>query len=426
MRQFIKNANIFFKLLGESFAFAYDSVKGDKFRAFLSLLGVTIGIFSIVAVFTAIEGLEKNVKNIFSSLGTDVVYIDKMSWDAIATGEGFKWWEYRQRPNNTYEEFLFLQEHVTLADQIALSATTRASIKYGRNTVKNTTVYGVTYYWNRISFFEVDEGRYFTAAETTESIPLAVVGRNVAEELFPDGISPIGNNIKIGGFTVRVIGLIKKKGESMFDPVIYDDAVIVSLPFVRNFIDLRRISPTIVAHKDPQADDEEFMEQLRNYLRAIRRLRPVQKDNFALNKLTFLDDALAQLFGVIAIAGWVIGGFSILIGAFGVANIMFVSVKERTHIIGIQKAIGAKSIFVLSQFLFEAALLSLVGGVIGILIVWGLAVFVTNNYDFHLAMSASNILRGVLVSAAVGLVAGFIPSLQASRMDPVEAMNRGN
>ena len=210
----------------------------------------------------------------------------------------------------------------------------------------------------------------------------------------------------------------------MFDPVVYDDAVIVPLPFIRNFVDLRRISPTIVAHKHPQADEEEFTEQLRNNLRAVRRLKPVQKDNFALNKMSFLDDALAQLFGVIAIAGWVIGGFSILIGAFGVANIMFVSVKERTHIIGIQKAMGAKSLFVLAQFLFEAALLSLVGGIIGILIVWGLTVFVTNYYDFQLTMSAGNILRGVLVSAAVGLVAGFIPSLQAARMDPVEAMNR--
>ncbi|NLA14996.1 MAG: ABC transporter permease [Bacteroidales bacterium] len=424
MKRIIKSANIFFKLLGESFVFAYDSVKGDKFRAFLSLLGVTIGIFSIVAVFTAIEGLEKNVRQLFSSLGTDVVYIDKMAWDAFTSGEEIKWWEFRQRPNNTYEEFLFLQKNVTLADQIALAAITNASVAYGRNTLRNTPLYGVTYYWNQISFFEVDEGRYFTAAETAENIPLAVIGRNVAEELFPDGITPVNNNIKIGGYTVRVIGLIKKKGESMFDPVIYDDAIIIPLPFVRNFIDLRRTSPTIVVHKHPQADEEEFMEQLRNNMRAVRRLKPIQNDNFALNKMSFLDDALSQLFGVIAIAGWVIGGFSILIGAFGVANIMFVSVKERTHIIGIEKAMGAKSSFVLTQFLFEAALLALVGGVIGILIVWGLAIFVSNRYDFLLTMSVSNILRGVLVSGVVGLVAGFIPSLQAARMDPVEAMNQ--
>jgi putative ABC transport system permease protein len=424
MKKIIKNVNIFFKLLAESFVFAYDSVKGDKFRAFLSLLGVTIGIFSIVAVFTAIEGLESNVRNLFSSLGTDVVYVDKMSWESFASGEEVKWWEFRQRPNNTYEEFLFLQKNVTLADKMALAAITSSSVKYGRNTLKNTTVYGVTYDWNQISFFEVDEGRYFTAGETAENIPLAVIGRNVAEELFPDGISPVNSNIKIGGYTVRVIGLIKKKGESMFDPVVYDDAIIIPLPFIRNFIDLKRTSPTVVVHKHPQADEEEFMAQLRNTMRAVRRLKPIQNDNFALNKMSFLDDALSQLFNVIAVAGWVIGGFSILIGAFGVANIMFVSVKERTHIIGIEKAMGAKSLFILSQFLFEAVLLALVGGVIGILIVWLLAIFVSNHYDFQLTMSLRNIIRGVLVSGVVGVVAGLIPSLQAARMNPVDAMNQ--
>jgi putative ABC transport system permease protein len=307
---------------------------------------------------------------------------------------------------------------------MALAAITSSSVKYGRNTLKNTTVYGVTYDWNQISFFEVDEGRYFTAGETAENIPLAVIGRNVAEELFPDGISPVNSNIKIGGYTVRVIGLIKKKGESMFDPVVYDDAIIIPLPFIRNFIDLKRTSPTVVVHKHPQADEEEFMAQLRNTMRAVRRLKPIQNDNFALNKMSFLDDALSQLFNVIAVAGWVIGGFSILIGAFGVANIMFVSVKERTHIIGIEKAMGAKSLFILAQFLFEAVLLALVGGVIGILIVWLLAIFVSNHYDFQLTMSLRNIIRGVLVSGVVGVVAGLIPSLQAARMNPVDAMNQ--
>jgi len=251
-----------------------------------------------------------------------------------------------------------------------------------------------------------------------------VIGQNVADELFPPGISPTNTNIKIGGFTARVIGVIKKKGESMFDPITYDDAVIVPLLFIRNFLDLRNTSPSIVVHRNPEADEEEFMAELRIAMRAIRRLKPIQKDNFALNKMSFLDDALSQLFKVISLAGWVIGGFSILIGAFGVANIMFVSVKERTHIIGIEKAMGAKSSFVLAQFLFEAVLLAILGGMIGILVVWGLTIFVTRQYDFVMTMSMGNIMRGVLISGLVGIVAGFIPSLQAARMDPVEAMNQ--
>ncbi len=424
MKKIFRSVNIFFKLLGESFVLAYDSVKGDKFRAFLSLLGVTIGIFSIVAVFTAIEALEKNVRNMFSALGTDVVYIDKISWESFAKGEGFKWWEFRQRPNNTYEEFQFLQKNLVHADMLALSASTSANVAYERNIIRNSGIQGITYNWNKISYFEIGEGRYFTSAEAGENIPLAVIGQNVADELFPAGISPVGSNIKIGGFTTRVIGVIKKKGESLFDPINYDDAVIIPMPFIRNFLDLRNTSPSIVVHKDPVADEEEFMAELRNAIRAVRRLKPIQKDNFALNKMSFLDDALSQLFNVISLAGWVIGGFSILIGAFGVANIMFVSVKERTHIIGIEKAMGAKSSFVLAQFLFEAVLLAIVGGLIGILIVWGLTVFVTQRYDFVMTMSVGNILRGVMISGLVGVVAGFIPSLQAARMNPVDAMNQ--
>lgn len=424
MKKIFRSINIFFKLLGESFVMAYDSVKGDKFRAFLSLLGVTIGIFSIVAVFTAIEALEKNVRNMFSALGTDVVYIDKFSWEAFAEEGGFKWWEYRQRPNNTYEEFVFLQKSLTHADMLALSVYTSTNVSYERNTIRNAGVQGVTYDWNKISYFEIGEGRYFTPAEASENIPLVVIGQNVADELFPSGISPVGSNIKIGGFTTRVIGVIKKKGESLFDPISYDDAVIIPLPFIRNFLDLRNTSPSIVVHKDPGADEEEFMAELRNAMRAVRRLKPIQKDNFALNRMSFLDDALSQLFNVISLAGWVIGGFSILIGAFGVANIMFVSVKERTHIIGIEKAMGAKSSFVLTQFLFEAVLLAILGGLIGILIVWGLTVFVTHRYDFVMTMSVGNVMRGVLISGLVGVVAGFIPSLQAARMNPVDAMNQ--
>lgn len=424
MNKLVKNSIVFVKLIGESFQFAYDSVKGDKFRAFLSLLGVTIGIFSIVAVFTAIEGLETNVRDSFSALGTDVVYVSQYSWDAAAEGEEFKWWEYRNRPSNTYEEFLFIQDYCTLSDMMGISVYTSATVKNGRNAVKGVSVNGVSYYWNQISFFEMGEGRYFTQAEAQTNGALAIIGKNIADELFPNGASPVNKQIKIGGYSVQVIGVIKKKGSSLFDFMAYDDAVIVTLPFIRNMVDIRRASPSIVVHKAPGADEDEFMGQLRMAMRSARRLKPIQKDNFALNKMSFLDDALGQVFSVINIAGWIIGGFSILIGAFGVANIMFVSVKERTHIIGIEKAMGAKSFFVLTQFLFEAAVLAIVGGVLGILIVWGLAVFVTEHYDIKLTLSFANILRGVLISGVVGIVAGFIPSLQAARMNPVDAMNQ--
>lgn len=425
MSRILKSTTIFFKLLSESFSFAFESVRGDKFRAFLSLLGVTIGIFSIVAVFTAIEGLESNVRNMFSILGTDVVYVDKLSWENMVSDvNGFDFAEYAKRPDNTPEEFAFLQEHATLADMAAMSVLTTANVKNGRNTVKNLTMYGITYDWRAISYFDIGQGRYFTEAESQTTSDVVVIGSNVAEELFPEGVDPINKIVKINGYATRVIGVVKKKGSSMFDSVSYDDALIVPLPYMRNFVDIRRSSPTIVFHRDPNADEEEFLGQLRSLMRNVRRLKPIQEDNFSLNKMSFLDDAMGQVFKVISGAGWVIGGFSILIGAFGIANIMFVSVKERTHIIGIEKAMGAKSIFVMAQFLFEAALLAIVGGLLGILIVWVLVGFASEQFDFQMTLSFWNIMRGVLISTLVGLVAGVVPAMQAARMNPVVAMNK--
>lgn len=416
----INKISLFFKLIGESFGFAYSSIVGDKFRSSLSLLGVTVGIFSIIAVFQAVDSLESNIREGFNSFGTDVVYVDKMAW----TKEGsIRWWEYRQRPNNTYEEFEFLRKYCTTVDAFGFTVIKSQDLKNGRISLSNATVVGTTYDWIEISPFEIEDGRYFTPQESESAQAIVLIGSKIATDLFP-GQNPVGQTFKIGGFTVRVVGVIKKMGNSVVTAIPYDSSVICPLNFMHNFIDFRRTSPNMVLHKKAECSREEFLADIQMNMRNVRRLKPVQKDNFALNEVSVLQDLLGQIFKVLGMAGSIIGGFSILIGAFGIANIMFVSVKERTHIIGIQKAMGAKSRFVMGEFLFESVLLSLVGGILGILLVYILTLILTSAWDFPMTLTFSNVLRGLLISTVVGLIAGVVPAYRAAKLNPVDAINQ--
>ena len=413
---------IFVKLLGESFGFAMSSVRGDKTRAFLSLLGVTIGIFLIVAVFTAIESLEGNIQRSFSAMGSDIVYIQQSPW-ALEEGETeYKWWEYRERPGNTYQEFLTLQHQATLAEAVALSLGFSKEIKYGRNSISNAQIQGITADWSTVFPVTMGAGRYFSQMEANGSNPVVVLGYNIAEELFK-GEDPIGKVVKIDGYNTRVLGVLEEEGLGGISFTESDQAVYIPFQYACTIVDPRIMGPTIAVKMKPQADKENFLGEIKTIFRNARRLKPTQKDNFSINEVSIIQDIANQIFGTIAVVGWIIGGFSILIGGFGVANIMFVSVKERTGIIGIQKALGAKNYFILTQFLFEAALLAIMGGIAGILIVYGGIQFVGYMYDFHMTLTGSNVLRGILVSSGIGLLAGVIPAYVAAHLNPVEAIN---
>ena len=423
MRKPTRTIYIFVKLLGESFGFAMSSVRSDKTRAFLSLLGVTIGIFSIVAVFTTIDSLKGNIQNSLSALGSDVVYIMQFPWQMEEGETEYKWWEYRQRPVNKYDEFITLQQQATTAEAIALSIDFNKEVKYGRNTIASLTISGVTAEWASVSTIKIDNGRYFSQLEANGSQNVAVLGYGVADELFK-GEDPIGKMIKIAGNNTRVIGILEEEGSGgMLSITMYDQTVLIPYLYACTMVDPRLMGPTIVAKKKESANKDDFLGELKVILRNARRLKPAQKDNFSINEVSILEDITKQIFGTIGAVGWIIGGFSILIGGFGVANIMFVSVKERTTIIGIQKALGAKNYFILTQFLFEAALLAIMGGTVGLLIVFAGVQFVGRFYDFQMTLTVGNILRGVIVSSAIGLISGVIPAYTAARLNPVEAIN---
>jgi putative ABC transport system permease protein len=421
MVSYYRRIQMIFKLMVESIKFAFGSLKGDKFRTFLSLFGVTIGIFSIVTVFTAIDALQSNVERGLNSFGTTTVYVQEFPF-APEEGEEYKWWEFRTRPTPKYEEYLFLKSNSKTLESVAFVTFTNLSVKYRRNTFTGGFVTAPTFEWDKVANVEIDNGRYFSMSETQSSVPVAIIGYEVAETLFK-GEDPINKIIKLGNSNTRVIGVMRKAGESIVNIFDTDNSVLVPYSYAGTLFNVKRSSAMICLKPQDNVSRDEFIQEMRQLMRAVRRLKPKQKDNFALNEMTFLLNSTKEIFGGINLAGWIIGGFSILIGGFGIANIMFVSVKERTNLIGIQKALGAKKYTILTQFLAEAAVLALAGGAVGILFVSLLVLAVGSNESFPMQLSAYNIIRGLMISSVIGIVSGFLPAYTAANLNPVDAIN---
>ncbi|WP_460961345.1 ABC transporter permease [Spirosoma litoris] len=402
----------------ESFRFAWQALRSNLLRTMLSLLGVTIGIFAIIAVFTLVDSLERNIKESLSFIGDKVVYVEKWPW---SFGEDYQWWKYFQRPVPTYNEYRFLSEKLENAQAVvAMAFKGRVTIKNNNNSM-SALIQGTTLDYNKISEVPIEQGRYFTQQEINISRNVTIIGSDIAENLFP-GQDPIGKSFKINGLNFSVIGVQRKKGESILNVGGNPDTKCL-IPYGAFAKMFHSINPNItISIKGYESDEglQELESEIRGLLRTRRGLRPLQDDNFAINRPEAIAQAISGIFSVLTIAGWVIGGFSILIGGFGIANIMFVSVKERTNIIGIQKSLGAKNYFILFQFLFEAVLLSLVGGLAGIFLVYLLSFMSLGSLDLEL--TASNIALGLGVSSVIGVLSGIIPAFSASRLDPVIAI----
>lgn len=421
MVKLYRQITIISKLVYESILFAYSSLKGDKFRTFLSLFGVSIGIFSIVTVFTAIDALRNNVATGLNSFGGNTLYIQEFPW-APPEGEEYKWWEYRKRPATTIEEFQYIKTNSKTAEASAFVIFTSKNIRYKRNSFNSGFITAPTSDWDKISNVEIENGRYFSPFEAQSSTPVAVIGNSVAEALFA-GEDPVNKIIKVGQSNVKVIGVNKKAGESIISIFDTDNSITVPYRFMSTLVNARNTSSMICVKPLDNVDRDEFLLEMKLLMRSVRRLSPKQSDNFALNEMTFLLNQTKSIFKGINLAGWIIGGFSILIGGFGIANIMFVSVKERTNLIGIQKALGAKRYIILTQFLAEATFLALAGGIIGLLMTLAIVLIVGGNAAFPMELSAYNIFRGLFISSIIGITAGFIPAYTAARLNPVDAIN---
>ena len=411
------------RLLWESLVMAVQAVTTNRLRASLSLLGITIGIFAIIAVYTIVDSLETNIRESVNSLGNDVIYIEKLPWTP-EDGEEYAWWKYMNRPLASYDEFEFIREKSKSTEHSCFLSAVGRRIEYGNNNIDRATIFGVSKGFEDIRNFEVERGRYFNHMETKAGRNVVVIGSKIAKELF-EGADPVGKYVQLMGRKVMVIGVLEKEGKGTFDAFILDEVAILPLQYYKGFIDIRRewANPQIWVKAKKKVSVEELTFEIRQILRAYRRLKPSEEDSFALNQTSLINNKLDQLFAVLKVAGTLIGLFSIIVGGFGIANIMFVSVKERTHVIGIQKALGAKKYFILLQFLFESLMLSLAGGIIGLLIVFLGATAISLSGDFEVTLTVHNIIVGVVISSVIGLVSGIFPAWQGARMDPVVAIN---
>jgi len=410
---------MFFNLVKESFRFAIGSLTENKLRTFLSLLGITIGIFAIISVFTMVDSIKRNIDKSINKLGDNVIYVQKWPW---TFSSDYPWWKYMSRPVTALDELDDVRERSKLAEVCAFLIQTNVTLKFGSNSAENIGISAVSEGYDQIKTFDIAEGRYFSESEFRSGSELIVIGAEVANQLFGDA-NPVGKKVILRGDELTVIGIFKREGQTLLDFGL-DNAAIVPLNYARTKVNIKneQVNPYIAVKAKPGVSNAAIMDELTGIMRSIRKISPSEDDNFALNETKLISNGFDQLIGVVNVAGGVIGLFSILVGGFGIANIMFVSVKERTNIIGIQKSLGAKNYFILFQFLFEAMLLSIIGGLIGLMLIFLLTLAASTILDFDISLSAGNIFTGILISSVIGLISGIAPALSASRLDPVEAI----
>ncbi|HLV47311.1 MAG TPA: ABC transporter permease [Flavobacterium sp.] len=413
---------LYLRLLKESLLFALNALKNNKLRTLLSLLGVTVGIFSIIAVLAAVDSMDKSIRSELSNLDGNMLFVSKLSFGPSEVPS----WKIEQFPDIVYDEYEMLKRSAEGIDKISFNYFMgQYNIKHENNTAKSVSLTPCSADFVLIENIKIAEGRFFNEAEDASGTPVIVLGYEVKNTLF-DNQDAIGKTVRLMGKKFTVIGVIEKQGASPFGQS-KDGLVYISSNFIRNnFGQNNRYFTSAIAIKPQKNYDQQlFKDNISQRLRNYRGLKPDDIDNFFLNEFSGLTSFVDSIILNLNIVGWIISGFSLMVGGFGIANIMFVSVKERTHIIGIQKSLGAKNHFVLYQFLFEAVILSIIGGLVGIIMVWLIALGVSAMVDFDFVLSFTNVLIGISLAGFIGLLSGILPAISASKLDPVEAIRTG-
>jgi putative ABC transport system permease protein len=408
------------RLILESFSFAWQALITNKLRTMLSLLGVTIGIFSIIFVLSVVDSLESDMKSSFDMIGSDVLFIQKWPMGPEDGDEDYAWWKYMRRRPPKLRDMEQLENRLENAAAVSYSSSTTATAEHGNNFLKTAYASGVSYEYRNTIAINLSEGRYFTQIECETGKNYAIIGQTVKEQLFGEGTA-LGKEMTIGGLKVFVIGVFKKEGTSLFGKG-FDLVVMLPIEFATRIIPTEVQDANITIKAREGTSNKEMRDEVVSVFREVRGLKPRSENDFSVIEASMINEIVDSIISVFNIVGIVIGIFAILVGAFSIANIMFVSVAERTNIIGIQKALGAKNYFILTQFLFESVALCLIGGVIGLLLVWLVVSILSSVIEFEFMLPLARIIGGLSISVVVGLVAGIIPAMKAARLNPVDAI----
>ncbi|MBS1511577.1 MAG: ABC transporter permease [Bacteroidetes bacterium] len=405
-------------IMRNSLRLTFQELRVNKLRTALSLFGVAFGIVCIIGVLALVNSLETNIQNEVKSLGTNTIYIDK--WD-YSGGPDRPIWKYRARPNMKQEEADMIKKRSYLLDKISFLLRTGGAISYGDEVIQNSSVYGITEAQIDVQPFTFDYGRFFSNSEFTAGSNVCVIGYANAESLFGTAERAVGKQIEVRGRKTNIVGVIKKEGKN-FIGWDYDNCIMLPYKYCTQLFKEEYSNPVLIAKGKAGVTPTDLSNELKGIMRQVRRLAPLQEENFSLNSVEAFSKAISQSFVTIDIIGAFIGIICLIIGLFGIANIMFVTVKERTPIIGLKKAVGAKRTSILFEFLMEAVLLCIIGGAVGLLIVSVTLAIFSKLANFPLFISLPLLIVSIIICVTVGILAGIIPARRAAKMDAVAAI----
>jgi putative ABC transport system permease protein len=405
-------------ILKSSFRLTMQELMVNKLRTALSLIGISFGIFCIIGVLATVNSLEQNIQNEIKGLGTNTIYIDK--WD-YSGGPDYPFWKFVNRPLPKYEELAFIKQRSQLASHLAFNVNNVGNVEYKNSVLSGVTYYGITEEQNLIQPVVIEYGRYISSSEFVAGSSVVILGYGNAEKLFIRADLAVGKEVVLNNKKAKVIGVMKKEGNNMIG-CNYDQCVMLPYRFIRNIFDEKRSNSFIMAQAKEGVTSIAFKDELEGVMRSVRKLSPKKEDNFSLNDVSGFSDKVSSFFVTVNIGGWAIGLLSLVVGAFGIANIMFVTVKERTPMIGLKKAIGAKKRSIMMEFLLEAALICIMGGLIGLLLVYILTIIFTNLFNFPVFISVGILSLAISICIIIGVLAGIIPASIAAKMDPVVAI----
>lgn len=410
-----------FEITLSSFKIAMQELWKNKLRTFLSLFGVTIGIFCIIGVLATVNSLELNIQTEIKALGTNTIYIDKWEYSA-GGGPDYPFWKYVKRPSPKFSELKELQQRTTTSDHSAFVINTSGNLEVRDNVLNNALLYGITEEFPYIQPVEIEYGRFMTDAEFALGSNAAVIGNELAEKLFGDAERAVGKQTSTKGKRINIVGVIKKQGSTIIGGWQFDKSMVMNYRFAKTIMDEKRADPILIVKGKEGISSKAVKDELKTVMRSLHKLSPTEEDDFALNDVNDFSDAMTQAFKSVNIGGWAIGVLSFVVGIFGVANIMFVTVKERTTQIGLKKAIGAKKGVILTEFLLESAFLCIIGGLIGLVLVLLLTKIASALMNFPFFLSPGIIALAIFICIVAGVLAGIIPAIKAAKMDPVEAI----